>query len=211
MHNFARDAMHRLRRLHEALAPAPTALAAQQELPTPTPGSSDEWAAAHPHPSLGGASGLSDHQLNEWCSRGMVVLPEEQMGLPPGWHDRLRETALTAEYGMYDFCDVLPIGELLTAPGVEAGVASLLGPHWAVVPFANGSAGGNKRGPADGKPGGDQHWHKVRGPCMHTSLPLSDGVIVLARVARMTTCRSTPGRCAITAPSRSRSSTIRSR
>ena len=155
--------MHRLRRLHEVLAPAPAALAAQEELLlTPTPGSSDEWAATHPAPSLGDASGLSDSQLNEWCSRGMVVLPEEQMGLPSGWHDRLREAALTQQYGMYDFCDVLPIGELLTAPGVEAGVASLLGPNWAVVPFANGSAGGNKTGPADGSPGGDQHWHKVR-------------------------------------------------
>eukprot|EP01043_Picozoa_sp_COSAG02_P025134 COSAG02_NODE_1402_length_12818_cov_18.233352_3_plen_171_part_00 len=155
--------MHRLRRLHEVLAPAPAALAAQEELLlTPTPGSSDEWAATHPAPSLGDASGLSDSQLNEWCSRGMVVLPEEQMGLPSGWHDRLREAALTQQYGMYYFCDVLPIGELLTAPGVEAGVASLLGPNWAVVPFANGSAGGNKTGPADGSPGGDQHWHKVR-------------------------------------------------
>lgn len=163
--------MHRLRRLHEVLAPAPAALAAQEDLLlTPTPGSSDEWAATHPAPSLGDASGLSDSQLNEWCSRGMVVLPEEQMGLPPGWHDRLRETALTQKYGMYDFCDVLPIGELLTAPGVEAGVASLLGPNWAVVPFANGSAGGNKTGPADGSPGGDQHWHKVRDlPSLHCS------------------------------------------
>lgn len=159
--------MQRLRHLRAVLATAPAALAAQEELPTPTPGSSDDWAATHPPPSLGDASfGLSDAQLNEWCSRGMVVLPEEQMGLPPGWHDRLRETARNGQYGMYDFCDVLPIGELLTAPGVEAGVASLLGPDWAVVPFANGSAGGNKTGPADGSPGSDQHWHKVRHACV---------------------------------------------
>ena len=151
--------MHRLRHVHAALTPA-SAAAVEVEAPTPTLGSSDEWAAAHPHPSLGDANGLSESQLSEWCSRGMVVLPEEQMGLPPGWHDRLRETALTERYGMYDFCDVMPIGELMTAPGVEAGVASLLGPDWAIVPFANGSAGGNKTGPADGSPGGDQHWHK---------------------------------------------------
>jgi hypothetical protein len=40
-------------------------------------------------------------------------------------------------------------------------VATLLGPNWAVVPFANGASGGNKsyRGD-DAEPGSDQHWHK---------------------------------------------------
>eukprot|EP01052_Picozoa_sp_SAG31_P032391 SAG31_NODE_3547_length_4135_cov_4.829534_6_plen_200_part_00 len=189
MHNRLR----RIRSLVDALAGAVSApphaaaaAAAAVEEPTPTPGSSDEWAALHPHAALGDANGLSEAQLNEWCSRGMVVLPEEQMGLPPGWHDRLRETALAEPYGMYDFCDVLPIGELMTAPGVVAGVASLLGPNWAIVPFANGSAGGNKMGPADGSPGGDQHWvgvHCTLALLSHEVPPVADSLLQLATTA----------------------------
>ena len=150
----------RIAKVHAALAAASAAAPAVADAgPQPTPGSDDEWAAAHQQrATLGGAGGLSESQIDEWCSRGMVAIPEEQIGLPAGWHDRLRETCLNTQYGMYDFCDKMPIAELLRAPGVEAGVASLLGPDWAIVPFANGSAGGNKTGPADGSPGGDQHW-----------------------------------------------------
>ncbi len=157
-------ACRRLSLIREALAPAGAPAAAEEVevVYPPTPGSDDAWAAEAyktTQPLLGDATtGLSESQIAEWCSRGMVVLPEEQMGTPAGFHERLRETALDGGYGMYDFCDKLPIGELITAPGVESAVASLLGKDWAVVPFANGTAGGNKTGPPDGSPGGDQHW-----------------------------------------------------
>ena len=71
---------------------APTACAVEAEATIgPTPGSDDAWAAEnHPRIVLGTAQlGLSDDQLNEWVSRGMVVLPEAQMGLPHGWHQRV--------------------------------------------------------------------------------------------------------------------------
>lgn len=124
-------------------------------------------------------AGLSASQVEEWVSRGMVVLPEEQMGLACGWHQRflaklLRQDDAKIGRSMYDFCDKLPIGELLTAPGVEAAVGSLLGPSWAVVPFANGSAGGNKRAPPAGAPPqGDQHWHKDDNMPLCVSAPSS--------------------------------------
>jgi hypothetical protein len=149
-----------------AVAPAPAAAEEPAVVLSPTLGSSDRWAAAAQHrASLGDASGLSVSQLDEFCSRGMVVLPEEQIGLPPGWHEKLVARALEtgAHHGGFGKQQlrvpgsVLPFfEELLTAPGVEAGVASLLGPGWAVMPFSNG--GQNKTKDPNG-PGSDQHWH----------------------------------------------------
>ena len=156
----------------ERLAPVTSALgaAAASAEPavvlSPTPGSADDWAAAAQHRvSLGDASGLSASQLDEFCSRGMVVLPEQQIFLPPGWHERLVTKALETEahhggFGKQQLRvpgSVLPFfEELLTAPGVEAGVASLLGPGWAIMPLSNG--GQNKTKDPE-KPGSDQHWH----------------------------------------------------
>jgi hypothetical protein len=53
----------------------------------------------------------------------MVVLGESQMGMPEGWHQQflakaLRQDSEGTRRGMYDFCDHLPVAELLTAPAV---------------------------------------------------------------------------------------------
>ena len=134
------------------------AAAAPSDAPSPTPGSSDAWAeAAQRRLTIGDASGLSDSQVDEFFSRGMVALPLEQIGLPAEWHRRLLSTALERGGAAgFELCEHLPFEELLTAPGVEAGVASLLGPDWAVMPFSNG--GGNNASRSFVQKA-DQHWH----------------------------------------------------
>ena len=70
----------RLRRVRDHLRPPRQPSAADEPVPPARPA-----PCAAPRP----APGLSDDEVDAWVSRGVVVLPQERLGLPAGWHDRL--------------------------------------------------------------------------------------------------------------------------
>jgi len=92
--------------------------------------------------------------IQDFASRGLVILSPESLGIPPEVHDRVYEQekqAYTARKpvtpaGIPDVLDVI------NSPGVVAACNQLVGENWAIVPFThNASFTSGAR---------DQHWHK---------------------------------------------------
>ena len=126
----------RLRRVRDHLRPPRQPSAADEPVPPARPA-----PCAAPRP----APGLSDDEVDAWVSRGVVVLPQERLGLPAGWHDRLLAAATEMEGrgampSAYEHHEALPLPELLAAPAVVAAVDALLGPRWGVLPFTGGGS-----------------------------------------------------------------------
>ena len=95
-----------------------------------------------------------DVLIEDFASRGLVVLGPDQLGVPPALHSRIYQQEREAFHAKrYITCSLIPdILEVLQAPGVVAACDALVGENWAIVPFTHNApfvSGGR-----------DQHWHK---------------------------------------------------
>lgn len=95
-----------------------------------------------------------DRLVQDFASRGLVVLAPENLDVPASVHDQVyaQEKAVhdTGERVTPD--NVPAVLDLLNAPGLIAAINQLLGKNWAIVPFThNASFTSGAR---------DQHWHK---------------------------------------------------
>ena len=111
------------------------------------------------------AVGLNDEQLAGYVARGFINLPRELIGLDPEHHRRVhahhragRLAHGTAGHpyaswkgdNIFNHMDANPeVLEVINSPTLVAAVGSILGPDWAIVPYANSVI------EADA---GDQHW-----------------------------------------------------
>ena len=95
-----------------------------------------------------------DRLVQEFASRGMVVLAPESLGIPPEIHDRIydKEKAAYQANKPVTPANVPEVLEVLNAPGLIAACNQLVGENWAIVPFTHNASFAS--GPRD------QHWHK---------------------------------------------------
>ena len=94
-----------------------------------------------------------DRLIQDFASRGLVVLPPESLGIPLDTHDRIYELQKRAvkpptRATLFQVPEVL---EIINAPGVVAACNQLVGERWVIVPFTAVSIASNGR---------DQIWHK---------------------------------------------------
>ena len=96
----------------------------------------------------------SERLVQDFASRGLVVLAPESLGIPTDVHEQV----YTQEKAVHDTgvrvtpANVPAILELLDAPGLISACNQLVGENWAIVPFThNASFTSGAR---------DQHWHK---------------------------------------------------
>ena len=96
----------------------------------------------------------SDRLVQEFVSRGIVILTPESLGIPLEIHDRLYKKEKTAYLADKPISPVtIPeVLEVLNAPGLVAACNRLVGDNWAVVPFTHNAHFAS--GPSD------QQWHK---------------------------------------------------
>ena len=120
-----------------------------------------------PAPPVQADGSLTAQQIAGYVARGFINLPPEHLGMPAEHHESVyanhragREAFGIAgqPYGshfrdnVFNHMDANPgVLQVLTCPALVAAVGSLLGPDWAIVPYANSTI------EADA---GDQHWHK---------------------------------------------------
>lgn len=95
-----------------------------------------------------------DTIIKDYCSRGIVVLSPEALGIPQSIHTQIydRQRRLFQEKEHMTATSIPEILEIIAAPGVVAACDWLVGKNWAIVPFTHNSpfmSGSN-----------DQHWHK---------------------------------------------------
>jgi len=92
--------------------------------------------------------------VEDFASRGLVVLAPEDLGLAPDIHARIYgqvKQAVSARQPVTPAttADVL---DVINAPGVVAACNQLVGENWAIVPFTHNATFTSS--------GRDQHWHK---------------------------------------------------
>ncbi len=92
--------------------------------------------------------------IDDFASRGLVVLGPEQLGVAEELHARIYEQEKAAFAAKrYITTSLIPeVLDVLKAPGVVAACDALVGENWAIVPFTHNApfvSGGR-----------DQHWHK---------------------------------------------------
>lgn len=95
-----------------------------------------------------------DRLVQDFASRGLVVLAPESLGIPADVHDQVyaQEKAVHDTGVRVTPANVPAVIELLNAPGLIAACNELVGENWAIVPFThNASFTSGAR---------DQHWHK---------------------------------------------------
>lgn len=92
--------------------------------------------------------------IQDFASRGLVVLAPESLGIPLDIHNRIYELEKKAADARQRITPVLipDILDVINAPGVVTACNQLVGENWAIVPFThNASFTSGSR---------DQHWHK---------------------------------------------------
>jgi len=92
--------------------------------------------------------------VQDFASRGLLVLPPESLGIPMDVHERIYEQEKRAADAGTPVTPIL-IPEVLgviNAPGVVSACNQLVGENWAIVPFTHNASFTSG--------GGDQHWHK---------------------------------------------------
>lgn len=92
--------------------------------------------------------------VQDFASRGLVVLAPESLGIPADVHDQVyaQEKAVHDTGVRVTPANVPAVLHLLNAPGLIAACNQLIGKNWAIVPFThNASFTSGAR---------DQHWHK---------------------------------------------------
>ena len=95
-----------------------------------------------------------DRLVQDFASRGLVVLAPESLGIPASVHDQVykQESAVHGKSARVTPANVPAVLTLLNAPGLVAACDQLVGKNWAIVPFThNASFTSGAR---------DQHWHK---------------------------------------------------
>ena len=95
-----------------------------------------------------------DRLIQDFASRGLVLLSPESLDISPDVHQRVYEKELAA---YRDKKPVTPssipaVLEVLNAPGLVDACNKLVGENWAIVPFTHNAS--FTSGPRD------QHWHK---------------------------------------------------
>eukprot|EP01044_Picomonas_judraskeda_P002345 COSAG03_NODE_166_length_11291_cov_15.762866_1_plen_220_part_00 len=103
--------------------------------------------------------GLSEAQLMEWTSRGLLVLTPQQLRTPRELHEgifrRCNEIAAGGagpRLGLHNYLERVPqMMELLNSPSVDKAIASIIGEGWAIVPWTHNMIVAGDT---------DQHWHK---------------------------------------------------
>ena len=92
--------------------------------------------------------------IQDFVSRGLVVLAPEDLGIPATVHDTIyeKEKAAVQAKRRVTATSIPEILEVVNAPGVVAACDRLVGKNWAIVPFTHNTPF------ASG--GYDQHWHK---------------------------------------------------
>ena len=92
--------------------------------------------------------------IQDFASRGLVVLAPESLGIPLDIHNRIYELEKKAADARQSITPVLipDILDVINSPGVVTACNQLVGENWAIVPFThNASFTSGSR---------DQHWHK---------------------------------------------------
>ncbi len=91
--------------------------------------------------------------VQDFASRGMVMLSPDSLGIPIDIHDRIYELEkqVVEPPKRAKLSQVPEVLKVINAPGVVAACNQLVGTNWAIVPFTTTPF-------ASG--GGDQHWHK---------------------------------------------------
>ena len=92
--------------------------------------------------------------VQDFASRGIVVLAPEGLGISLDIHDRIYQQEKQASSAHKPVtCSLIPdVLAVINAPGVVAACNQLVGENWAIVPFThNASFTSGAR---------DQHWHK---------------------------------------------------
>ncbi|MBT5875406.1 MAG: HEAT repeat domain-containing protein [Candidatus Latescibacteria bacterium] len=92
--------------------------------------------------------------VQDFASRGLVLLAPESLGISPDVHERVytKEKAAYLAKDRVTPARVPDILDVLNAPGLVAACNQLVGENWAIVPFThNASFTSGSR---------DQHWHK---------------------------------------------------
>lgn len=95
-----------------------------------------------------------DRIVQDFASRGLVLLSPESLGIPHDVHERVyaKEKAAYLAKERVTPARVPDILDVLNAPGLVAACNQLVGENWAIVPFThNASFTSGSR---------DQHWHK---------------------------------------------------
>ena len=92
--------------------------------------------------------------VQDFASRGLVVLAAEDLGIPLATHERIyqREKQRWEAHKAVTPACVPEVLEVVNSPGVVAACNQLVGENWAIVPFTHNAtftSGTN-----------DQHWHK---------------------------------------------------
>ena len=92
--------------------------------------------------------------VQDFASRGLVVLSPESLGIPAAVHERIYQREKQAVgSGEHVTPELIPdVLEVINAPGVVAACNQLVGENWAIVPFTH-----NATFTSGGR---DQHWHK---------------------------------------------------
>ena len=92
--------------------------------------------------------------IQDFVSRGLVVLAPEDLGIPTTIHDTIyeKEKAAIGDKRRVTATSIPEILEVINAPGVVAACDRLVGKNWAIVPYTHNTPF------ASG--GYDQHWHK---------------------------------------------------
>lgn len=95
-----------------------------------------------------------EHLVQDFASRGLVVLSPESLGIPPTVHERVYKKEKEAYLAKKPVTpsSIPDVLDVLNAPGLVAACNQLVGENWAIVPFThNASFTSGAR---------DQHWHK---------------------------------------------------
>lgn len=95
-----------------------------------------------------------DRLIQDFTSRGLVILSPDSLGVSPDIHDRIYQQEKAAYHAKKPVTpsSIPDVLEILNAPGLLSACDQLVGKNWAIVPFthnASFTSGGR-----------DQHWHK---------------------------------------------------
>lgn len=97
---------------------------------------------------------VRDDIIRDFCSRGLVVLSPESLGIPGTVHQRIYDSEVVQlrKRRAITSGSVPEILDVLHSPGVQTACDAVLGENWAIVPFTHNTpflSGSH-----------DQHWHK---------------------------------------------------
>jgi ectoine hydroxylase-related dioxygenase (phytanoyl-CoA dioxygenase family) len=100
------------------------------------------------------AYSTAERLVQDFASRGIVVLAPESLGIPLDIHERVcqqEKQAYNAKKPV-TVTSIPDVFDIISSPGVVAACNQLVGENWAIVPFThNASFTSGSR---------DQHWHK---------------------------------------------------